>query len=81
MSGDDNNDYPIVVNEEGIKIKEEKMQTEKLYHCIFDDKVFIFFKDDFGSLNCYEISDPAAVKEVRENPADIENILKRHAGA
>lgn len=75
MSGD----YPIVVNEEGIKIKEEKMETEKLYHCIFDGKVFIFFKDDFGSLNCYEISDPDAVKEVQENPADIENILKKRA--
>ena len=76
MSGDN---YPIVVNEEGIKIKEEKMETEKLYHCLFDSKVFIFFKDDFGSLNCYEISDPAAVKEVQENPEDIENILKKHA--
>lgn len=75
MSGD----YPIVVNEKGIKIKEEKMETEKLYHCIFDGKVFIFFKDDFGSLNCYEISDPDAVKEVQENPADIENILKKRA--
>jgi hypothetical protein len=75
MSGD----YPIVVNEEGIKIKEEKMETEKLYHCVFDGKVFIFFKDDFGSLNCYEISDPDAVKEVQETPADIENILKKRA--
>ena len=75
MSGD----YPIVVNEEGIKIKEEKMETEKMYHCIFDGKVFIFFKDDFGSLNCYEISDPDTVKEVQENPADIENILKKRA--
>jgi hypothetical protein len=75
MSGD----YPIVVNEEGIKIKEEKMETEKLYHCVFDGKVFIFFKDDFGSLNCYEISDADAVKEVQENPADIENILKKRA--
>ncbi len=77
MSGD----YPIVVNEEGIKIKEEKMETEKLYHCVFDGKVFIFFKDDFGSLNCYEISDPDAVKEVQENPSDIENILKKRADA
>ena len=77
MSGD----YPIVVNEEGIKIKEEKMETEKLYHCVFDGKVFIFFKDDFGSPNCYEISDPDAVKEVQENPSDIENILKKRADA
>ena len=77
MSGD----YPIVVNEEGIKIKEEKMETEKLYHCVFDGKVFIFFKHDFGSLNCYEISDPDAVKEVQENPSDIENILKKRADA
>jgi hypothetical protein len=73
-------DYPVSVNEEGIKIKEEKMEPEKLYHCVFENKVYLFYKDEVGLLNCYEIENPEAVKEISENPSDLENILKRHAG-
>jgi hypothetical protein len=56
------------------------MEQEKLYHCIFEDKVYLFYKDDFGHLNCYEIEDPKVVKEIASNPQDMENILKKHAG-
>ncbi len=76
MSGD----YPVSVNEEGIKIKAENMETERLYHCVFENKVYLFYKDEMGLLNCYEIEDPDAVKEISENPADLENILKKRAG-
>lgn len=77
MSGDD---YPVVISEEGIKIKAEKMAVEQLYHCIYEGKVYLFFKDEMELLHCYEVEDPEAVKEISENPADIENILKKHAG-
>jgi hypothetical protein len=73
-------DYPVSVNEEGIKIKAESMETERLYHCVFENKVYLFYKDEMGLLNCYEIEDPDAVKEIAENPADLENILKKRAG-
>ncbi|WP_366933088.1 hypothetical protein [Nitrososphaera sp.] len=76
MSGD----YPVAVNEEGIKIKAESMEPEKLYHCVFENKVYLFYKDELGLLNCYEVDDPDAVKEIAENPADLESILKKHAG-
>ncbi|MEO9362783.1 MAG: hypothetical protein ABI348_02675 [Nitrososphaera sp.] len=73
-------DYPVVINEDGIKIKTERMEQEKLYHCIFDGKVFLFYKDDLGLLHCYEVEDQEAVKEIAKNPEDIENILKKYAG-
>ncbi|WP_148700433.1 hypothetical protein [Candidatus Nitrososphaera evergladensis] len=77
-SSDD--DYPVVINEDGIKIKTERMEQEKLYHCVFEDKVYLFYKDELGLLHCYEVENPEAVKEITKNPGDIENILKKHAG-
>ena len=35
------NDYPVVAEHDGIKLKTEKMATDKLYHCNYDNKVFI----------------------------------------
>jgi hypothetical protein len=55
------------------------MDIDQLYHCIFDDKVFLFYKDEQELLHCYEVEDPAAVKEISSNPSDIENILLRYA--
>ena len=46
---------PISADENGIKLKPEIMEKEKLYHCIFNDKVFLVFKDEQEFLNCYEI--------------------------
>lgn len=73
-------DYPVVIGQDGIKIKTDKMDKEKLYHCIFEDKVYLFYKDDMELLHCYEVEDPAAVGEIIKNPSDIEDILKRHSG-
>ena len=78
MSGED---YPVVIGQDGIKIKTDKMDKEKLYHCVFEDKVYLFYKDDMELLHCYEVQDPAAVSEIIRNPADIENILKKYSGA
>ncbi len=73
-------DYPVSINEEGIKIKTEKMEREKLYHCIFEGKVYLFYKDDMDLLHCYEVEDPDAAKEIAKNPGDVESILKKRAG-
>jgi hypothetical protein len=72
-------EYPLAVEPDGIKLKPEKMDIDQLYHCIFDDKVFLFYKDEQEILHCYEVEDPAAVKEISSNPSDIENILLRYA--
>jgi hypothetical protein len=75
----DADDYPVVAGQDGIKLKTEKMATDRLYHCIYDNKVFLFYKDEEGLLHCYEVENPDAVREITANPAEIENILKKYA--
>jgi hypothetical protein len=73
------NDYPVVAEHDGIKLKTEKMVTDELYHCIYDKKVFLFYKDDQSLLHCYEVQDPEVVREIAENPSELGSILKRYA--
>lgn len=79
MSMASGDDYPVVAGQDGIKLKTEKMVTDHLYHCIYNDKVFLFYKDEEGLLHCYEVEDPDAVKEITLNPSEIESILKKYA--
>ena len=75
-------DYPITVNEDGIKIKPEKMENEKLYHCIFKKKVLLVFKDSQDFLNCYEIEEEELVNEIKncKNSEEIEKIFENYIG-
>jgi len=73
------NDYPVLAESEGIKIKTEKMVIDKLYHCIYDNKVFLFYKDEESLLHCYEVENPEAVKEIAQNPSELDAILRKHA--
>lgn len=67
---------PISVDENGIKLKPEIMEKEKLYHCIFNDKVFLVFKDEQEFLNCYEIEEKEIVdKVISAQPQNIDNVL------
>jgi len=72
-------EYPVIAESEGVKIKPELMEIEKLYYCIFQDKVFLFFKDQGELLNCYEIEEKEIVDAVKNSPSaeDIENILQK----
>ena len=58
---------PITAGDDGIKIKPELMEKEKLYHCIFQDKVFLVYKDSQDILNCYEIEEKELVEKVKQN--------------
>ena len=73
------NDYPVLAESEGIKIKTEKMVIDKLYHCIYDNKVFLFYKDEESLLHCYEVENPEAVKEIAQNPSELYSILRKRA--
>ena len=67
---------PISADENGIKLKPEIMEKEKLYHCIFNDKVFLVFKDEQEFLNCYEIEEKEIIdKVISAQTQDIDNIL------
>jgi hypothetical protein len=72
-------DYPVVAQPDGIKLKPEIMVIDQLYHCIFEDKVYLFYKDQDELLHCYEVQDPTVTKEISENPADIEKILEKYS--
>jgi len=58
---------PITAGDNGIKIKPELMEKEKLYHCIFQDKVLLVYKDSQDILNCYEIEEKELVEKVKQN--------------
>ena len=72
-------DYPVVTGEDGIKLKTEKMVADQLYHCVYDGKVFLFYKDENELLHCHEVENPDAVREIAANPSEIESILKKYA--
>lgn len=72
-------DYPVLAENEGIKIKTEKMVIDKLYYCIYDNKVFLFYKDEESLLHCYEVQNPEAVKEIAQNPSELYRILRERA--
>ena len=71
--------YPLVAEKDGIKIKPQFMEDEKLYHCIFQNKVMLVFKDHNEILNCYEIEDEEIVSKVRGSKnTDIEKVLEEY---
>ncbi len=72
-------EYPVEADSEGIKLKPDKMEVEKLYYCIYQEKIMLFYKDQNDMLNCYEITEKDIVDEVRQSkPGDIENILEKY---
>lgn len=74
---------PISINENGIKIKPEIMNTEQLYHCIFQNKILLVYKDFQDFLNCYEIEEEVIVNKIKnnENNEQIEKILEDYIEA
>jgi len=72
-------DYPIVVESEGVKIRSEKMEVDKLYYCLYQEKILLFYKEKNEMLNCYEITEKDVIDEVKRSQSeDIENILQRY---
>ncbi|MFB5630473.1 MAG: hypothetical protein ACE5RN_02680 [Nitrosopumilaceae archaeon] len=72
--------YPVSSGDDGVKIQPEKMEKEKLYHCVFKDKVLLFYKDVQDVLNCYEIEDADMVQKIKKisNNNDVEKFLEEY---
>jgi hypothetical protein len=71
--------YPLISEKDGIKIKPEVMKSETLYHCLFQNKVMLVYKDHNEILNCYEIEDNEIVSRVKESKnSEIEKILEEY---
>ena len=71
-------DYPLSVDENGVNLKPEKMEKEKLYHCIFKNKAMLIFKDSQDVLNCYEIEEEDLVEQIKNcnNDDELEKIFE-----
>ena len=72
--------YPVSVDENGMNLKPEQMEREKLYHCIFKNKAFLIFKDSQDVLNCYEIEEEDLVDQIRKcnDDNDLEKIFQAY---
>ncbi|MGI0063677.1 MAG: hypothetical protein ACREAJ_01610 [Nitrosopumilaceae archaeon] len=72
--------YPVSPGDDGIKIQPEKMEREKLYHCVFQDKVLLFYKDVQDVLNCYEIEEKDLVQKIKaiSNKEEVEKFLEEY---
>ena len=71
-------DYPVSADENGVNLKPEKMEKEKLYHCIFKNKAFLVFKDSQDVMNCYEIEQEDLVEKIRkcDNDDELEQLFE-----
>ena len=72
--------YPVSTGDGGIKIQPENMEKEKLYHCIFKDKVLLFYKDVQDVLNCFEIEEEELVQKIKAltNKDEVEKFLEEY---
>ena len=69
----------ISVNDDGVKFKPEIMEKEKLYHCIFKEKIILAFKDHQDFLNCFEIEDKEIVNKIKSaDGKDVSLILEEY---
>ena len=72
-------DSPIEANDDGVKLKPEIMENEKIYHCIFKEKIILVFKDHQDFLNCFEIEEKEIVDKVKSSKdEDINSILESY---
>lgn len=55
------------------------MQVDVIYHCIYDNAVYIFFKDQEELLHCYQVEDPDAVSAIIRDPLNLQDILRKHS--
>ena len=70
-------DSPVQIDEDNkIKIKPELMITENLYPIIFENLLYLFFKDENEMLNCYEVTDKELVEKAKKNPEKILELLE-----
>ena len=68
---------PVLIDEDNkIKIRPELMITENLYPILFENSLFLFFKDENELINCYEVTEKELVEKAQKNPERILEILE-----
>ena len=70
---------PLVANNDGVNVKPELMEKEKLYYCIFNEKIILAYKDQQDFLNCYEIEETDLVERIKSAAnQNIDSILEEY---
>ncbi|WP_458747284.1 hypothetical protein [Candidatus Nitrosocosmicus sp. T] len=68
---------PVEIDlENKIKLNPEFMILEKLYPIIYDNSIYLFYKDENELINCYEITDKNIIEKALLNPDKIIEILE-----
>ena len=68
---------PVEIDiENKIKINPELMVIEKLYPIIYENSIFLFYKDESELISCYEVTDKNTVEKAKQNPDKIIEILE-----
>jgi len=68
---------PVEIDiENKIKINPESMIIEKLYPIIYENSIFLFYKDENELINCYEITDKSVIEKAMTDPDKIIEILE-----
>lgn len=68
---------PVEIDiENKIKINPESMIIEKLYPIIYENSIFLFYKDENELINCYEITDKSIIEKAMTDPDKIIEILE-----
>ena len=68
---------PVEIDPENkIKINPESMIVEQLYPIIYDNSIYLFYKDENELINCYEITDKSIIEKALLNPDKIIEILE-----
>lgn len=72
--------YPIQVSQSKINVRISDMIIEKLYYCIYDNKIFLFYRDQNLFLNCFEIVETDLVNKVKKiDGKNLDMILQKYA--
>ena len=72
-------DEPVRAAEGGLRFNPEKMEAEKLYHCVFGGKLLLVFKDTQEFVHCYEVEEPELVRMAGSAPpGGIEGVLHEY---
>jgi hypothetical protein len=70
-------ELPVLIDEDNkIKIKPELMIKENLYPIMYEESLYLFFKDENELINCYEVTDKEIVHKAQQNPKRILEILE-----
>lgn len=70
---------PVRAAQDGVRFDPDKMEGERLYHCMFGGKLVLVFKDTQDFVHCYEVEDQDIVRMAESAPqGGIDEVLEAY---